>query len=167
MRNKIIALSWEYIEDACLNIAHQIKQDEFLPDLILPVLWGGAIPSRILIDMMNWPRTICYPITARSYCSMKQAQSLFVDINLNFNMEDPQNKKVLIIEEIIDTGNTMKYTISKLIESGFKENNIEVASIAYRSSCQRIPDYWHIEVKNEWVVFPWDKREYIREIESK
>ena len=165
MKTEILSLSWEYIEGACLNIAHKIKQEEFKPDLILPVLWGGAIPARILIDMMNWPRTKCRPIVARSYYSSKRNKDVSVDID--FDIDNPETQNVLIVEEIIDTGNTYSATILKLVEKGFCSGKIYLASIAFREFGKIVPDFYHVKVKNEWIVFPWDKREYIREIETK
>jgi len=164
MKSEILSFSWEYIEDACLNIAHKIKQDEFVPDLILPVLWGGAIPARILIDMMNWPRTKCRPIVARSYYSSEKDKDVTVDID--FDIKNPHDNSVLIVEEIVDTGHTVKATIKKLLEKGFISDRIDIASIVYRDG-GFVPDFYHVKVKDEWIVFPWDKREYIREIEAK
>lgn len=162
----ILNLSWNDVEYACLDVAHQISLSGFKPTIVLPVLWGGIVPARILIDIMGWNRKCCRPIVARSYVGGEQGKEIHVDIP--FCINDPNNQKILIIEEIIDTSRTIRETLKQLeTQHGCDETSIEIATL-YKRQCTAFRpfaiNYHHKTIEDEWIIFPWDKHEYMRSI---
>jgi len=159
----ILNLSWSDVENACLDIANQMTNSNFKPTVIMPILWGGIVPARILIDIMGWNRDICRPISARSYKDCKQTD--VIDVNIPFDIAGAKEQKVLIVEEIVDTSRTVKRTLDVLQERGCDLVNVEIATLYRRRSntLRGFPiNFWHKEVKDEWLIFPWDKHEFIR-----
>jgi hypoxanthine phosphoribosyltransferase len=172
MNSSVINLSWQDIEDSCINISHKIKKDFFNPDITIPVLWGGAIPSRILMDIMNLDREQCISVVSKSYeaCESKK------EIDMSFPSFFPikrvhlSESKFLIIDDIIDSGRTIESILKHLIKQipSISLNNIKVATICCRKF--KVPSeiiycdnlYYDKIVEDEWVVFPWDKQEYMR-----
>jgi hypothetical protein len=54
MNKTVLNLSWQDVENACIDLSHKIMMDKnHKPDIVIPVLWGGIIPARIMIDIMN------------------------------------------------------------------------------------------------------------------
>ena len=164
MPNVIKNLSWQDIENACLDVANQIAISDFTPTIILPVLWGGIVPARILIDIMGWNRLICKPIVARSYENSEQIKE--INVNIPFDIAGAKEQKILIVEEIVDTSRTVKKTLDLLEDKhGCDPVNIEIATL-YRRETRALRgfpiNYWYQQIKDEWLIFPWDKHEYMR-----
>ncbi len=59
----------------------------------------------------------------------------------------PQDKKTLIVDDIADTGETLK---------DFSEYSI--ATLFYHRQSIVEPSLWLHEKKDQWVVFPWEKQ---------
>lgn len=168
MKEETLSLSWDDVEKACINIGHKISISGFKPDFILPVLWGGVIPARILIDIMDWDRSICIPIFARSYINCDLDKDIKIQIDIP--QKDPSKKDILIVEEIVDSGRTTKNIKEHLLQLGYAPNNVKIASVArrnhryldFRKENDEKPDFFHITVNEEWVIYPWDRQEYMR-----
>jgi xanthine phosphoribosyltransferase len=64
-------------------------------------------------------------------------------------------KKVLILDDIIDSGETMKEVLNYL-KSHFPEVEFRVASLYYKKTALMQPDYTLHEA-NEWIDFYWEK----------
>lgn len=179
---RAINLSWQDVENACVDISRQIVSSGFEPHIVLPVLWGGAIPARLLIDMLDIKREDCIMVKSESYkdCKAKDNIKITMDYKCNYTIH-PHEIKILIIEEIVDSGRTIKEIISKLVEMGLCRENIRVASLVWNNILvdrkmesgeflygpkSEEPDYYHMESFGDWVVFPWDKQEYFRAIRT-
>ena len=58
------------------------------------------------------------------------------------------NKGTLVIDDICDTGKTLKY-----ITSGF------TATLHYKQTADYKPDFYAKEVGDEWIVYPWERKD--------
>jgi len=150
-------LSWGDIEKACLSIYANMCRDNYAPDVILGLLRGGVVPSRIFLDF--------YQITI-DFCSIDV--KLYDGINLkkpspkikSFLNDDIEGKKVLVVDDIWDSGKTMKAVLDYL-----KNHNTQVttATLYFKETEVGQPDYYaNVVPKEEWLVFPWEKYEFWR-----
>lgn len=171
MNPSVINLSWQEVENGCLEISHKLNKSKFVPDLILPVLWGGVIPARLLMDIMNLDRLYCTPITARSYENCEAKKYIEVDIPAPLIFKKPEAlMNILIVEEIVDSGRTVETIIKELMRKfpSIPLNQIRVATlfsrVVFRPGSVVIYDnfFCYREIYEEWVIFPWDKQEYMR-----
>jgi hypoxanthine phosphoribosyltransferase len=170
--NGIISPSWNDIEAACLDLAYQIRHVNFKPDVILPVLWGGIVPARLLMDILGWDRENCLPVIARSYQYNLPQKEISVTLPDVLPLNDPESaNEILIIEEIIDSGRTMVTIMQELIMSypSIPLPHIRVATLFCRQGIWKPgsvlnPDvvFKHRMIDREWVVFPWDKQEHLK-----
>lgn len=177
MNSSILNVSWQEVENACLDIAHQIKQAKFKPHIVVPVLWGGVIPSRIIMDIMDFDRTKCIPVSTMSYKDCQATEEITVDIPNKLSQETQcYSNDILIIEEIIDSGRTIERIIQEIVITcpRITIEKIRVATLFTRA-IEKNERYWkplgvvhtcniyrHKEINDEWVIFPWDKQEYMR-----
>jgi hypoxanthine phosphoribosyltransferase len=69
------------------------------------------------------------------------------------------NRKVLIVDDIIDTGESMKVVREHIMEKMASEARI--ATVFYKPWSIIMPDYFEKET-TYWVVFPWEVKETIR-----
>lgn len=162
MNSPVLNLSWQDVENACIDVSHQIAASKFKADIILPVLWGGIIPARMILDIMNIPRDKMKPIYAKSYEGCKASTT--IDVEMKFPNNDYKEHRVLIIEEIVDSGRTVSCLKNFLESYSFKKEHVRVATLVWRKSVSLMcgVNYYHKEVNKEWVIFPWDKQEYMR-----
>jgi len=73
-----------------------------------------------------------------------------------FNMPDLTNaKKVLLIDDIIDSGQTVKEVLEQL-KRHYPEVEFKIASIFYKKSAVIQPDFALREAQ-EWIEFYWDR----------
>ena len=106
-------LTYNQIQDDVRNLA--IKSDEFNADLIIAIGGGGLIPARILQTYQKLP---IYTVTLKSYSqgSTESQGNIIVKQWLD-NPDIIRNKRVLIVDEIHDTGATIAYCVKKINES--------------------------------------------------
>ncbi|QKR00526.1 phosphoribosyltransferase [Metallosphaera tengchongensis] len=147
--------TWENIEDQILRIARRMAQDQFLPNAIVAILTGGVIPAKLFSDILNM-KNIKY-IDIKFYRDVGQTGSRPVIKAVYAN--DLENKRVLIVDDVSDTGETLE-AVTNVI-SMFSPAVIRTATIYVKPWSRKIPDYYGEEV-GKWIIFPWDKWEVVR-----
>jgi hypoxanthine phosphoribosyltransferase len=73
-------------------------------------------------------------------------------------------KKVLVVDEIADTGKSLQLIREHLKARGASE--VRIATIYLKPWSIVKPDYYAKET-NRWVVFPWEVKETVRKIVQK
>lgn len=131
-----VLISQEEITKRAKEIAKQIDKDYEGEELILlgtlkgSVMWFVDIMKYITIDAK-----IDF-ITASSYGSSTTSSGV---IKISYEPQtNMYNKHILVVEDIIDTGNTLKYLTSKLEERGPK--SVRVCTMLNKES-RRIADF--------------------------
>ncbi len=73
-----------------------------------------------------------------------------------FNMPDLKDaKKVLVLDDIIDSGETMKEVIA-LLKKSYPDVEFKIASLFYKPTASIQPDFSVNEAK-DWIGFFWEK----------
>jgi hypothetical protein len=73
-------------------------------------------------------------------------------------------KKVLVVDEVADTGKSLKLVKEHIIEKGATE--VKIATVYYKPWSIVKPDYCEKETST-WIVFPWEIKETVRKIVKK
>ena len=154
-----IHLSWENVERSCLNIYSKMLEDNYSPDMIVGLLWGGVVPTRIFVDLLGVSRSNVRVVYASLYKGIHE-QKDNLTILPYYDKSDVENKKILVLDEIWDSGKTMHGVLSDLIKLNC---DVTTATLVYRSGTVQ-PNYYDIVIKDEYVIFPWERYEYWREI---
>lgn len=148
--------SWDDIEDSIFDIAEKIVKDAFVPDAIIAILTGGVIPAKLLADLLG-VKTIRY-IEIKFYRAVGSTENK--PIIKAVYVHDLENKNVLIVDDVADTGETLEAVTN--IVAMFNPKKIKTATIYIKPWSKKIPDYYS-EVVDKWIIFPWDKWEVVRE----
>jgi hypothetical protein len=154
---KFEAPSWNQIYDILLDLADRIRKDGFKPDIIVGVSRGGWTPARVLSDLLGNPnlanvRAEFYVGVAERKCEPALTQPISVAV---------AGKRVLIVDEVADTGKTLKLVKEHIIEQGAVEARTATAYCKPRNIVK--PDYCSKET-GDWIIFPWEVKETIRKI---
>jgi len=152
--------TWNLIYKMLLNLAAKIRRDGFKPDIVVGVSRGGWPPARVLSDLLDNPNLA--NVRAEFYLGVAETKgepTLTQPVSMAV-----AGKKVLIVDEVADTGKSLKLVKEHVIEQGAKE--VKIATIYYKPWSIVIPDYYERETSC-WVVFPWEIKETVRKIVKK
>lgn len=149
-RKGIMPITWNNFHNICKRLAPSIA--EYQPDVILGIARGGLYPATLLSHILQ---TELYPIrlTRRVNDQIKYASPKWL-------IEPPKTvkgKKVLIVDEISDTGETINMVKSKLKGMGYKEARSAV--LYAHTHSKNVPDYIGI-VTDKLILNPWDREIY-------
>jgi len=148
----VVLISEEEIQSRVLELAAQISDDYDSGDdlVMVGVLKGSFIFLADLARRLTIPRTIEF-IAVSSYGSGSRstgAVRLVMDVRGNI-----AGKHVLIVEDIVDTGHTLKYLIG-MLESHLPASVKTCALVrkAERAEVDVDVDYLGFDIGDEWVV---------------
>jgi len=152
--------SWNQIYSLLLKLAEAVRKSGFEPDVIVGVSRGGWIPARIMSDLLETPKLA--NVTAEFYVGVaetKREPTITQPVSLLV-----KSKNVLVVDDVADTGESLKQVNSHLKKHG--ASKIKIATIYYKPWSIIVPHYY-IEETRCWVVFPWELKETVRKIVEK
>ncbi len=136
------------------HICGAIKESGFIPDIVLSVGRGGMVPARYIADTL--PDSEVSLISAKMYTGVGTRESKPKIGHLQIPVF---GKKVLIVDDIIDSGLTIDGVIEALQKG--KAAQIKTATLAIKRYSKRLPSFYHLIIDDEvWIVFPWEKNEF-------
>jgi hypoxanthine phosphoribosyltransferase len=72
--------------------------------------------------------------------------AVMISHKLNIPYVDRINKDTLVVDDICDTGETLKKSIA-----------MYTATLHYKPTAIFTPDFYSKEVGTEWIVYPWER----------
>ena len=158
-------LSWDDVGKITDELANKIKASGFKPEFIIGIATGGLIPLYFLTKKLDDIDNVL-TITATSYDKDRKK-----DLKILYLPEvDLSGKKVLLVDDISETGDTLK-KISEILRDDYKVGELKTATLGVNTEKTRFyPDFYIVEEKGGWVVFPWEKDdfpEYFHELEMR
>ncbi len=149
--------SWDQIYEMLLRLADKIMRARFHPDVILGICRGGWPPARVMSDLLENPELA--NVKVEFYIGISEVKSKPVITQpVSTSME---NKRVLIMDDVADTGESLILVKEDVMKQGAKE--IKIATIYFKPWSKITPDYYEKETKC-WVVFPWERKETVRSL---
>ena len=137
------------MRNALLQIEDQMVPGNWIPDIVLGINRGGCIPGVYLSHRLKKPHEV-------------------IDVRLRDHTVKPNltvlekayafQKKILIVDDINDTGDTFKY-----IEDNFGngDGRIKFAALIQNKPSKVKVDYHGYEINKDempsWIVFPWEE----------
>ncbi|MCL2359781.1 MAG: phosphoribosyltransferase [Nitrososphaerota archaeon] len=149
--------TWNQIYDMLLCQAQKIQTTPYKPNIIVGIARGGLVPSRILADLIDVHpfatiQTEFYTDIAKTKQTPTIKHALTTPI---------KNKKVLLVDDVTDTGKTQKLIQTYLQTQGATE--IKTAVLYHKPQSIFTPDFYEKQTSN-WIIFPWDTKETLKKI---
>jgi|TARA_R110000744_G_scaffold63095_4_gene129953 hypoxanthine phosphoribosyltransferase len=145
------------IKTYCLNIVQGMIQDKWFPDYIVGITRGGLLPAKMLSHYMDIPMTTL-DIRLRDGVLDGPESNKWLP-----NMIE-QGKKILIVDDINDSGATFNWIITdwNITDSKWTDDVRFACLIDNVSSmCEYGMSYTGIEInkseKDVWIVFPYEE----------
>lgn len=124
------------------------KCRDFEPEILLAVARGGLTLSHLMAQALNMRNL--YTLNSIHY-----EGELKLDTFNIFNIPDVSHaKKVLIVDDIVDSGETMR-EILKVLREKFPIVEFKLATLFYKKTAVLQPDYT-IREANQWIDFFWE-----------
>lgn len=146
-------LRFDTICDNAIKLAHRIYTEGFVPDVIYVSLRGGAYLGNIISEYFKMVRKGARPVyyaavVARSYTDIAKADKVVVD-GWTYSPDYLRvGDKVLLIDDIFDTGRTINHLAQIIIDKGVPRNDLKIAVHDYKYFHDKEkqlpfqPDYW-------------------------
>ena len=161
-----ILVDWTYAYDLCKDVGEEIKAAGFQPDIIIGVARGGWFLARVLCDFF----------LLKDLFSLKMEHwgltaTITGDAEMKYGLDEEakrrlREKKVLIADDVTDTGESISLVAEYVKSLGVKE--VKTATMHHKSSSSFIPDFYGELIKEwRWVIYPWSIHEDVMELAEK
>lgn len=152
-----LAPSWEQMGRLTFELSKKILKKSHQYDLVVALAKGGWTWARTLVDYLENDNLVSMRLKLYRGVSEKGREP---EIILPVPV-DVKNKKLLIFDDVADSGQTLKKALDHVLEKGAREVN--TATLFYKPRSVIKPDFFVYQT-SAWIVFPHEIWEFIREV---
>ena len=146
-------LTWELFGTASRELAQTIADSDFEPEIIIAVARGGLLPAGALSYALGVK--LSDAITVEFYTDVHETLPDPVLLAPMLDTESISDKKVLVVDDVVDSGRTLALVLELLRGYGAECRS---AVIYEKPRSEVRPDFsW--KSTDEWIVFPWSAQE--------
>ncbi|NJD09656.1 MAG: hypothetical protein FIB01_04140 [Gemmatimonadetes bacterium] len=147
-QTEMLELSWEFFGELCRVLAMKVAASGFRPDLVVGIAKAGVIPGAVVASIL---RCDFYSLKiSRDLAGEKQRARPKI---LSAAPKEAQDRRVLIVDEICTSGETLRIATNALRQ--VKPLELHTATSLIKQGGFR-PDFFALET-DAMVVFPWDR----------
>lgn len=142
-------MTWEFFGELCRVLALRVARSGFDPDLVVGIAKAGVIPGAVVASILQ-----------RDFYSMKISRDAGVErvrARPRIFSEAPKQaakKKVLIVDEICTSGETLRLAMNAIRQVGPTEIRTATSLVKHGG---HHPDFYALET-DQTVIFPWDRQ---------
>jgi hypoxanthine phosphoribosyltransferase len=137
-----------------LDLAQQIRKDQYKPDIIVGVSRGGWPPARVMSDLLQNPNLANMKVEFYKDIGVRNKKPR---ITQPVTME-VVGKRVLVVDDVSDTGHSLRVVANHLRRKTVKE--LRVCTIYMKPQSVFRPDYY-ARTTRKWIIFPWERLEAV------
>lgn len=130
-------LPYDKVRNNALKLAHKIYTEGFIPDVIYCSLRGGAYVANVISEYFKLARKNERPVlyaavVARSYTDIRSHDRVMID-GWTYSPEHLRSgDKILLVDDIFDTGRTINYLAEVLLDKGIPRKDLKIAVHDYK-----------------------------------
>jgi len=149
--------TWECVYSLLLDLARSIHISNFAPDTIVGISRGGWVPARVLSDLLSIHDIAS--VKAEFYLGVNEtASEPVITQPVSANVAD---KSVLVVDDVADTGKSLRLVKAHLLQRGAKE--LKIATLYYKPWSVILPDFYEKRTR-DWIIFPWERKEALKKV---
>lgn len=132
------------------ELARMVYISTFEPDIIVAIGRGGYVPARVVCDYL-----LFRDLTTIKMEHWGVAATIDDMAHIRFGLStDISNMRVLLVDDITDTGDTLQGALDYLREC--QPSEVQTAVLQHKICSSYVPDYFSRKiVKWRWVIYPW------------
>jgi hypoxanthine phosphoribosyltransferase len=149
---------WQQIERWCNRIALDILKTDWRPDYVVGLTRGGLVPAVLLSHLLDVPM----------HTLRVQLRDGDTEMNCWMPEDAVEGKRILIVDDINDTGETLAWIRSDWESSVYQgdiagrwHQQIRVAVVINNLASSETVDWCAMDINKaedpSWIVFPWEK----------
>lgn len=147
-------LNWNQIQRLTENIYKQIRENSKKYDWVVSINSGGLIPGVILSKMLKAKHAV---ISINNYKEKKKNSEIKKDLYLSHIGAIKMNDHILVVDNIIRTGESVKAAIESLKKVDPDAKKIETASLHLNAKSKFKPTFFAEEIdSDDWIEYPWE-----------
>ena len=131
------------------KLAFKVTESGYTPDLLLAIARSGFVPGRLMSDFMGNANLFALKVEHWLDTTAEHQEDAIIPVRSPLPVKD---KRVLIIDDIVDTGRSAIQTLNYVKELGAKE--VKSAVMLYLTFSEYEPDYY-AKKESEWIWFIW------------
>ena len=149
-------LSWGTTTSLCRQLAARIHDSGYRPDVVIAIGRGGYVPARLLCDALDVMALTSIKVEHYLSGSSKQPEAV-----IRYPLcADIRDQRVLIVDDVNDSGDTLKLALEHV--QSFQPREARIAVIHDKLVSHFRVDYFARRiVKWRWLIYPWAVHEDI------
>jgi hypoxanthine phosphoribosyltransferase len=142
-------LTWDLFGRACRDLAQQVADSDFAPEILIAVARGGLLPGGGLSYALGVKLTDA--INVEFYTDVHETLPDPVLLAPLLDTESIRGRRLLVVDDVADSGRTLALVLDLLRSHGAETRS----AVLYAKSATVVePDFvWRHT--DEWIVFPW------------
>ena len=152
-------VTYDEITKWTLDVSRQVRDSDLRPSVIIGLTRGGWVPARLLCDHLHVKKLYAIKTEHWGVTANQDGKALLTQ-ELNANIE---NESVLIVDDITDTGESLKLAVGHVAALHPKE--VRTVALLHITHSKTEPDFYSVKVPEEqwtWFIFPWNLHEDLR-----
>lgn len=142
-------LTWDGFGDATRELARDIIDNGFVPEVVVAIARGGLLPAGAIAYGLGVKN--CGAINMEFYTGIGTVLDAPEVLPPELDMEYLDGRRVLLVDDVADSGRTLALAVQLL-----KEKGADVRSVTIYTKPSTIiqPDFaW--KGTDRWINFPW------------
>ncbi|WP_102159384.1 phosphoribosyltransferase [Zhihengliuella halotolerans] len=142
-------LTWDLFGTASRELAQQIADSDFRPEIVIAVARGGLLPAGSLSYALGLK--LADAINVEFYTDVHETLPDPVLLAPMLDEDAIKGKRLLVVDDVADSGRTLALVLDILRGQGAEARS----AVLYSKSASVVdPDFvWRRT--DEWIVFPW------------
>lgn len=143
--------TWDELQELAKKVASKVRRAQYKPDMIIALARGGLVPARQLSDLLSIKDVAAIKVEHWGVTANKDQKAVLkypISIDLS-------GKKVLVVDDITDTGESLMVAIEFL--KTLNPTDIRTSTLQHIPGSKHVPDFYGEALEAwTWVVYPWN-----------
>jgi hypoxanthine phosphoribosyltransferase len=147
-------ISWDEAYVLAKRLSDKIKSSDYRPDLVIAIGRGGYVPARVVSDFLLHSLLTSIKIEHWDIAACKREEAM-----IRFPLAiDVHDQRILIIDDVTDTGDTLRTAVNYVKGLGARE--IKTGVLQHKTTSPFVPDFYADTVREwKWIIYPWAAHE--------
>ena len=143
-------VTWDGFRKLARDLALQVRESGYSPDLVIAIARGGYMPARLISDYLDIPDLASLRVI--HYRGTEQEPQARVQYSLSAK---PDGRRVLLVDDVSDSGETFEVAIRHILSKG-EPAELRTAALDHKIVSRIQPDYYARAIKEwHWIIYPW------------
>ncbi len=143
-----------------MELSKQVRKSGFSPEVIVGVSRGGWPPARIMSDLLENQNLANMKVVFYKDIGVRNKTPIITQPVTS----DVKRKRVLVVDDVSDSGHSLRLVANHLRRKGARE--IKICTLYFKPHSIFKPDYY-AKTTTKWVIFPWERLEAVKLIARK